>query len=77
MRLEKDVSACKHQSEPACMFVDVILVSALFNRYDYCYQNSPQKAGKEGREGKVKEAITIKKKGIVEKYEWCSCDPSC
>lgn len=59
------------------MSADVVSVSALSNHAACCYQNSPQKARKEGTEGKVKEAITIEKKGIVEKYAWCSCDPSC
>ena len=55
------------------MFVDVILISAVLYIINFanCYQNGPQKARKEAKDGREgKEAITIeKKKEIVQTYE--------
>lgn len=47
-----------------CRFVDMILVSVLYNYYNYCYQSGPKKLSK-----KLKNSITNEKKEIVEKYE--------
>ena len=56
------------------MFVDIIPVSAVLYIINFanCYQNGPQKARKEAKEGREdkEKAITIeKKKEIVQTYE--------
>jgi hypothetical protein len=55
------------------VFVDVISVNAVLYTINLanCYQNGPQKATKEAKEGReAKKAITIgKKKEIDQKYE--------
>lgn len=57
------------------MFRPGILVNALYNCYDYCYQNGLRKARKEVEEERQgKKAITIERKEIVEQYEWHSHD---
>jgi Mor family transcriptional regulator len=51
--------------------VDVISVIAVLYIINFtnCYQNGPKKHIKEAKEEKVKKAITIEKKEIVQKYE--------
>jgi hypothetical protein len=54
------------------VFVDVISVSAVLYIINFanCYQNGPKKLEKKlMKEEKVKKAITIEKKEIVQKYE--------